>query len=220
MANEKSEKELALEIRTNIGARMNSPSAQRNRDPIRDAFSKSMPTAGTALEVAGGTGEHAVHLARAFPELHIYTGDPDEKARASIASRIEEAGLENLTGPHHIDVMINNWGVEEQAPYDAIIAINMIHIAPIEAVIGLMRGADRLLERGGKLFLYGPFRRDGEHTAPSNEAFDADLKSRDERWGVRDLEQEIVPIAQKNRIQLEDCIAMPANNFSAIFGKT
>ena len=220
MANEKSEKELALGVRTNIGARMNSPSAARNRDPIRDAFARTMPTAGTTLEIAGGTGEHAVHLAQAFPELYIHTGDPDETARASIASRVAEAGLENLTGPHAIDVMVNNWGVEERAPYDAIIAINMIHIAPIEAAIGLMRGADRLLERGGKLFLYGPFRRDGEHTAPSNEAFDADLKSRDERWGVRDLEQEIVPIAQKNRLELDDCIVMPANNFSAIFCKT
>ena len=211
--------ETALENRNAAGERLFSPSVARNRDPIRDVFLKHMPQRGKALEIGGGTGEHAAHLAAALPDLHWTTGDPDPAARRSIAAWIADAGLPNLSGPHAIDVTAAVWGVEETAPFDAVISINMIHIAPFAAAQGLFAGAGRLLARGGKLFLYGPFSRKGVHTAPSNEAFDASLKMRNPDWGVRDLEHDIAPLAQKHALSLETIVEMPANNISVIFRK-
>lgn len=213
-------KETALEGRTPDGDRLYSPSAARNRDPIRDVFLKTMTRQGKILEIGGGTGEHAVHLASALPGLFWLTGDPDASARSSIAAWIQSAGLDNLSGPHAIDVTAESWGVETTAPFDGIVSINMIHIAPSAAAQGLFAGAARYLKPDGKLFLYGPFSRRGVHTAPSNEAFDVSLKSRDARWGVRDLEQDIVPLAQKNSLILEHVVEMPANNLSVVFRKT
>ncbi len=209
----------ALESRGNAGARLYSPSAARNRDPIRDAFLKTMPRAGKILEIGGGTGEHAVYLAAALPDARWFTGDPDPASRASIAAWIAETNLRNLSGPHAIDVTMARWGVEDQAPFDGIVSTNMIHIAPFSAAEGLFAGAGRLLAPGGKLFLYGPFSRGGAHSAPSNEAFDASLKARDARWGVRDLELDIAPLAQKNAMHIEAIVEMPANNLSVIFCK-
>lgn len=219
---EKSEppKETALEDRGVAGERLFSPSAARNRDPIRDVFLKTMPNAGNILEIGGGTGEHAVHLAEALPGAVWRTGDPDPSSRASIAGWIAETKLHNLVGPHAIDVTATEWGVEEAAPFDGLVSLNMIHIAPFSAAEGLFAGAGRLLARGGKLFLYGPFSRDGVHTAPSNEAFDASLKTRNANWGVRDLERDIAPLAQKNALTRIDIVEMPANNLSVIFRKT
>ncbi len=178
-----------------------------------------MPHSGRFLEIGGGTGEHAVHIASALPKAEFFTGDPDAMARASIAAWIAEAGLVNLRGPHEIDVTSDDWGVENLAPFDGVISINMIHIAPFVAAEGLFAGAARLLKPGGKLFLYGPFSRGGRHTAPSNEAFDASLKARDERWGVRDLEHDIALLAQKNAFDQRQLVEMPANNFTVIFRK-
>ena len=211
--------ETALENRNAAGERLFSPSVARNRDPIRDVFLKHMPQGGKALEIGGGTGEHAAHLAAALPDLHWTTGDPDPAARRSIAAWIADAGLHNLAGPHAIDVTAAAWGVEETAPFDAVISINMIHIAPFAAAQGLFAGAGRLLAGGGKLFLYGPFSRKGVHTAPSNEAFDPSLKMRNPDWGVRDLEHDIAPLAQKYALSLETIVEMPANNLSVIFRK-
>ncbi|PQA87894.1 DUF938 domain-containing protein [Hyphococcus luteus] len=215
----KTPKETALENRAHDGAKLFSPSTERNRDAIRDVFLKTMPQKGRILEIGGGTGEHAVHLARALPDAEWRTGDPDEKARASIAAWIADAGLSNLSGPHAIDVTQADWGVEDRAPFAGIVSINMIHIAPFAAAKGLFAGAGRLLAPGGKLFLYGPFSRKGAHTAPSNEAFDASLKARDPRWGVRDLERDILPLAQENGLSLDAVVEMPANNFSVVFTK-
>lgn len=212
-------KETALENRAAQGARMFSPSTARNRDPIRDAFLKTMPHVGRILEIGGGTGEHAVHLAAALPGAEWRTGDPDEAARRSIAAWIEDAGLPNLFGPHAIDVTQPDWGVEDLAPFAGVVSINMIHIAPFAAAKGLFAGAARLLEPGGKLFLYGPFSKNGAHTAPSNEAFDASLKARDACWGVRDLDRDLAPLAQKNGLRLDALVEMPANNFSAVYRK-
>jgi len=212
--------ETALETRAAAGTRLFSPSAARNRNAIRDVFLKHMPCEGKALEIGGGTGEHGVHIARAAPALSWHTGDPDPVSQASITAWIAEAGLANLTGPHAIDVTTSNWGVEQDAPFAAVISINMIHIAPFAAATGLFAGAGRLLARGGMLFLYGPFSRAGVHTAPSNEAFDASLKSRDPRWGVRDLEHDLAPLAQKNLLTRTHVVEMPANNFSAVFRKS
>jgi len=210
---------IALESRETSGERLFSPSAARNRDPIRDVFLKTMPKAGKILEIGGGTGEHAVHLAEALVDAIWHTGDPDPASRASIAAWIAQSNLHNLVGPHAIDVTAADWGVEDGAPFVGLVSLNMIHIAPLAAAEGLFVGAGRLLAPGGKLFLYGPFSRDGVHTAPSNEAFDASLKARDAKWGVRDLERDIAPLAQKNALTRIDIVEMPANNLSVIFRK-
>jgi cyclopropane fatty-acyl-phospholipid synthase-like methyltransferase len=169
------------------------------------------------LEIGAGTGEHAVHLAAALPDASWFTGDPDPTARASIAAWIEDAQLPNLHGPHAIDVSSPDWGSEGASLYDGIVSINMIHIAPFAAARGLFEGAGRLLRPGGKLFLYGPFSRHGRHTAPSNEAFDQSLKSRDPRWGVRDLDHDLLPLAERAGLVLEAAIDMPTNNLCVLF---
>ena len=211
--------EIALEPRETEGARLYSPSAARNRGPIRDVFLNSMPHAGKILEIGGGTGEHGVYLAGALPDAVWHTGDPDPSSRASIAAWIADSDLGNLVGPHAIDVTAANWGVEDAAPFDGLVSLNMIHIAPFAAAEGLFGGAGRLLAPGSKLFLYGPFSRGGVHKAPSNEAFDASLKARDERWGVRDLERDIAPLALKNALTRIEIVEMPANNLCVIFRK-
>ncbi|GAB4533114.1 MAG: DUF938 domain-containing protein [Amphiplicatus sp.] len=220
-------REVALEAREATGGRMFSPSAARNKDPIREVFLERMPCAGAIVEVGSGTGEHVVHLAAALPEAWFLPGDPDEPSRASIAAWTAHAGLSNVAPPHAIDVTAPDWPrraarlCEETGggPIVAVVSINMIHIAPFDAAEGLIAGAGALLGPGGKLFLYGPFARDGAHTAPSNAEFDATLRARDPRWGVRDLERDILPLAQAAGLKLEAAIPMPANNFSAIFAR-
>jgi SAM-dependent methyltransferase len=212
-------REIALEARTVAGEKLYSPSAARNRDAIRHVVLEVMPREGQILEIGGGTGEHGVHIAAAAPGLVWHSGDPDPASRASIAAWIKDAGLANLKGPHAIDVTASDWGVEAGAPFDGVVSFNMIHIAPFAAATGLFAGAGRVLKRGGVLFLYGPFSRAGVHTAPSNEAFDVSLKSRDARWGVRDLEHDLAPLAQKNAFAREAIVEMPANNLCVIFRK-
>ena len=216
---QESDREIALEERDIAGEKLFSPSAARNRDAIREVFLKIMPHTGKILEIGGGTGEHSVHIASAAPDLNWQTGDPDPASRASIAAWIEEISLPGLEGPHAIDVMAPSWGIEGRAPYDGLVSINMIHIAPFDAARGLFAGAQRLLREGGALFLYGPFSRNGVHTAPSNAAFDESLKSRNSAWGVRDIEGDLEPLAQKNMLQLEHIVEMPANNLSLLFRK-
>ncbi len=211
--------EVALETRAAAGEKLYSPSAARNRDAIRDVMLDIMPSEGKILEIGGGTGEHGVHIAAAAPRLTWHTGDPDPASRASIAAWISAAGLANLKGPHAIDVTAEDWGVEAGAPFDGLVSINMIHIAPFAAATGLFAGAGRVLRSGGALFFYGPFSRGGVHSAPSNEAFDASLKSRDPRWGVRDLERDLALLAQKNALTREAIVEMPANNLCVIFRK-
>jgi SAM-dependent methyltransferase len=212
-------REIALEARTVAGEKLYSPSAARNRDAIRDVVLEVMPSQGQILEIGGGTGEHGVHMAAAAPGLVWHSGDPDPASRASIAAWIKDAGLANLKGPHAIDVTAEDWGVEAGALFDGVVSFNMIHIAPFAAATGLFAGAGRVLKCGGVLFLYGPFSRTGVHTAPSNEAFDVSLKSRDARWGVRDLEHDLAPLAQKNAFMREAIVEMPANNLCVIFRK-
>ena len=199
--------------------RLFSPSAARNRDAIAKVFAQNMPTSGNILELAGGSGEHAVHLARTMSDASWLTGDPDLSAQRSIAAWIAESKLPNLRGPHGIDVAADDWGVETQTLFAGIVCINMVHIAPFDAAEGLFAGAKGLLAPGGQLFLYGPFSRNGVHTAPSNIAFDDSLKARNPLWGVRDLEQEIVPLGEENALELLTVVEMPANNLSVVFGK-
>lgn len=212
-------KEIALEARAREGGRLFSPSAARNRDPIRDVFLAHMPHRGAILEIASGTGEHVVHLAAALPEARFFPGDPDPASRASIAAWTAYLGLENIAPPHAIDAARKDWVDAAPAPLDAVVSINMIHIAPFDAAIGLIAGAGAVLRPGGRLFLYGPFSRRGEHTAPSNAAFDQSLKAREPSWGVRDLDLDIVPLAEKAGLALERVIEMPANNLSVVFAR-
>jgi len=211
-------REIALEARERgADARMYSPSAARNRDVIRDAYLAAMPKSGRVLEIGSGTGEHAIHVAEAVPDIVWAPSDPDAASRASIAAWIAATGLSNVEPPRDIDVTSPDWGVE--GALDGVVSINMIHIAPWAAAEGLILGAARLLKSGGKLFLYGPFSRHGAHTAPSNEVFDGNLKARDPEWGVRDLDDEVATTAAIHGLVLDDVSAVPANNFVAVFRK-
>jgi SAM-dependent methyltransferase len=200
-------------------ARQFSPSAARNRGPIREVLTRVLPKRGLALEIGSGTGEHAVCFAKAFPKLVWLPSDPDMGSRASIEAWIVTEQLANVRAPVAIDACRETWDVEDCAPFDAMISLNMIHIAPWEAALGLLAGAGRLLRPDGVLFLYGPFMLGGAHTAASNAAFDADLKRRDKRWGVRDVDG-LVSEAAPYGIELREVVKMPANNLSLIFVKS
>lgn len=191
------------------------PAAARNRDPILAVLRRHLPARGLVLEIASGSGEHAVHFATALPDLVFQPSDPDPHARASIDAWIDDTGLANVKPALDIDVVAAHWPV---AAADAVVCINMIHIAPWRATQGLVRGAARILPAGAPLFLYGPFRRGGAHTAPSNAAFDADLRHRDPAWGVRDLEVVAALCAgAEHGLDLAAVEEMPANNLSLVF---
>lgn len=196
-------------------ARRSAPATQRNRDPILDVLRPLLPETGLALEVASGTGEHVIHFARAFPFLRWQPSDPTPDARASIAAWTEANGLMNVLPPLDLDAAAEAWPI---ARADAVLCINMIHISPGHATEGLMRGAGRLLSAGQPLYLYGPYRRAGHPLAPSNAEFDADLKHRDPRWGLRELD-DVTALAEASGLALADVIEMPANNLSVIYRK-
>jgi SAM-dependent methyltransferase len=211
---------VALEDRGRTGdGRHFSPSAARNSGPIREVLEKVLPKSGIALEIGSGTGEHVICFAEALSGLLWQPSDPDPASRASIAAWIAAEGLANIRAPVAIDVRQAVWGVEDDAPFSAMISLNMIHIAPWQAALGLLAGAGRLLRPDGILYLYGPFMRSGAHTASSNAAFDADLKRRDPRWGVRDTD-DLVREAAPHGLELREVIEMPANNLSLVFVKT
>ena len=199
-------------------ARQCSPSAARNRGPILEVLTRVLPVTGFVLEIGSGTGEHMVHFAKALQRLVWLPSDPDSNARASIEAWITTEGLANIRAPVALDVRGGTWGVEGDVPFDAMISLNMVHIAPWEAALGLLAGAGRLLRPEGVLFLYGPFMRGGTHTAASNAAFDADLKRRDPRWGVRDVD-ELVREGALRGLELREVVEMPANNLSLVFIK-
>lgn len=188
--------------------RLYAPATQRNRDPILEVLRRVLPATGTVLEIASGTGEHAVYFSRALPRLLWQPSEHDSAALESIAAWREAEGGANLLPPLLLDVASSPWPVP---PVDAIFNANMIHIAPWEACLGLFAGAERHLLSGGVLILYGPYRVHGAHTAPSNTAFDRDLQARDSRWGVRNLE-DVEEVARQHGIELEERVAMPANN--------
>jgi cyclopropane fatty-acyl-phospholipid synthase-like methyltransferase len=198
--------------------RLRAPSTARNREPILTVLQRVLPPQARVLELASGAGEHAVFVASAMPEITWQPSDPDAEARASIAEWIKAEALTNVLFPVEIDVRSDDWGVEDEAPFDALVAINMIHISPWEATLALTRGAGRLLREGGVLFTYGPYKRDGAYTAQSNEAFDESLRARDSRWGVRDV-ADVESAARENGLQLREIVEMPANNLSLVFEK-
>jgi SAM-dependent methyltransferase len=199
-------------------ARQFSPSAARNCGPIREVLIRVLPKKGIVLEVGSGTGEHAICFAKALPRLVWLPSDPDATSLASIEAWIAAEGPVNARAPVAIDVREEVWGVEDAAPFDVIISLNMVHIAPWEAALGLLAGAGRLLRPDGVLFFYGPFMLGGTHTATSNAAFDADLKRRDPRWGVRDVD-DLVGEAAPHGLELSEKVEMPANNLSLVFVK-
>jgi SAM-dependent methyltransferase len=192
------------------------PAVARNREAILAALRDVLPASGTVLEVASGTGEHVVHFAAALPALTWQPSDPEPAYRRSIAAHARAAGLANLRPPLDLDAASAPWPIRRT---DAILCINMIHIAPWAATLGLMEQAGRILAPGGPLFLYGAFRENGRHTTDSNAAFDADLQMRDPRWGVRDLEA-VVRVAEDRGLRLDRRMALPANNLGLVFRRT
>lgn len=191
------------------------PATRRNRDPISAILADVLPASGLVLEVASGSGEHIVHFSRLFPALTWQPSDPDPENLVSIRAWAEAQRPANLLPPLPIDASDERLPLEGA---DAVICINMIHIAPWEAARGLMRNAARLLPAQGALYLYGPFMIDGLHTAPSNEAFDRQLRFQNEAWGVRDL-QEVTAEARRHGLRPAGSFEMPANNLSVVFRK-
>ena len=190
------------------------PATERNREPIVAVLRDVLPAAGVVLEIAAGSGEHAVFFAAAFPGLAWQPTDPDEASLSSIADHGADAALSNLRAPVRVDVTEPAWARDLAA--DAVVCVNMIHIAPWEACLGLLAGASALLARGNPLFLYGPYRFEGAFTSTSNTEFDASLRARDPRWGVRDLD-EVTRAAEAAGFVRERVVSMPANNHSVVF---
>jgi SAM-dependent methyltransferase len=189
------------------------PHVVRNREPILDVLKRILPREGLVLEIASGSGEHVAWFAKALPYLVWQPTDPDERALASIAAHRAEAGTPNLLAPLRLDVTAEHWPLECA---DAVMCNNMIHIAPWAACEGLIAGAGRVLPPGGVLYLYGPYKIDGRHTAPSNQEFDDQLRTQNAQWSIRDL-ADVVDLARRHRLELAETVQMPANNLSVIF---
>ncbi|SCA57063.1 conserved hypothetical protein [Candidatus Terasakiella magnetica] len=190
------------------------PATQRNRDAIFSILKQFLPQQGNVLEIASGSGEHVIHFAQSCPDLNWQPSDLDPDCLKSIQSWIEHTGLKNIHSPLSLDTTSNaNW---PQTELDALICINMIHISPWEATIALMKKAAHYLKEDGFLYLYGPYKRNSQHTAPSNVAFEQWLKEKDPRFGVRAME-EVEAEAAKNGLKLAHVYDMPANNFSLVF---
>jgi len=201
--------------------RRDAAAAQRNREPILAVLRGVLPERGTVLEIASGTGEHAVWLAAKLPGIEVQPSDPDPESLASIAGWTAFTRVVNVRAPLDIDVTAPDWDATPGVPpaLAAILCINMIHISPWAATLGMMRGAGALLPPGGVLYLYGAYKRHGVHTAPSNAAFDQSLRARDPEWGVRDLEA-VTAAAERAGFAPESVIDMPANNLSVILRRS
>jgi Protein of unknown function (DUF938) len=206
-------------------ARQFAPATERNREPILAVLKQVLPVSGLVLEIASGTGEHASFFSPQLAPRYWLPSDISPAALASIRAWQQQNPHPYLRSPITLDVSQSDWPQIVQAsepilsgevPLTAIATINMIHISPWSATLGLMAGAGTLLPPGGILYLYGPYKQKGEHTAPSNEAFDDMLKAQDPNWGVRHLE-DVVEVAALHGLQWKEAIAMPANNLSVIF---
>ena len=196
-------------------ARRSAPAALRNREPIAEVLADWLPQSGLVLEVASGTGEHAVYFAERFPKLEWQPSDADPDAIGSVRAWRAEADLPNLREPLELDAARPPWPIERA---DAVLNINMVHISPWDSALGLLDGAARLLGRQAPLILYGPWLSDRIETAPSNLAFDADLRSRDARWGLRRVDDFAAAAAARD-LHLVDQRQMPANNLMLLFRK-
>ena len=196
----------------NDDPRRHAPAASRNRAPILKVLCEHLPQLGTILEIASGTGEHISYFARAMPHLNWQPTDIDTGAILSTAAYCKDASLANLALPKRLDVMSANWPYTQIA---GVLCINMIHIAPWSCSAGLISGAAQVLEGNGPLVLYGPFKRNGIHTAPTNETFDRMLQKKNPEWGVRDIEA-VEAIARDAGLDESTAIEMPSNNFCLI----
>jgi SAM-dependent methyltransferase len=194
-------------------ARRSAPAALRNREPIAEVLRDWLPESGLVLEVASGTGEHVVYFADAFPHLDWQPSDTHPDALASIAAWREESGLPNVRAPIRLDASSTDWPIDQA---DVALNINMAHISPWSASLGLISGAARVLPPGGSLILYGPWLKNDVETVPSNLAFDADLKRRDPDWGLRKVE-DFAAAAANQGFDLSDTRGMPANNLMLLF---
>jgi SAM-dependent methyltransferase len=189
------------------------PAAERNRQPILDVLRRVLPPAGLVLEVASGTGQHAIFFSERLPALQWQPTDASPEALQSIGAWVDDAARDNLLAPLDLDVRSPQWPISQA---DALLCINMIHISPWEATEALFQGASQLLEVGAPLITYGPYRLHGEHTAPSNAAFDQSLRSRNARWGVRDID-DLRDLGRKTGFALQERVGMPANNMTLVW---
>lgn len=190
-------------------ARRYAPATLRNREAITVVLADTLPIAGLVLEIASGSGEHIAHFAVALPGHEWQPSDADADARASIAAWC--AGLDEVLPPLTLDAAAPDWPIDRA---DAVLCINMVHISPWKATLGLLAGASRILPAGAPLILYGPYRREGVETAPSNEAFDESLRARDPRWGLRGVE---TVCAAAMNFTFDRLVEMPANNLMLVF---
>lgn len=194
--------------------RLHAPAAQRNAEPLLAVLRAVLPAAGTLLEIAAGSGQHAVYFARALPTLRWLPSDPDPAMRASIAAWRAAEGPDNLTEP--LDLDASDPGAPWPAAADAVLCVNMFHIAPWSAAVGALDGAARVLPPDAPFVVYGPFMRDGRHTSEGNAAFDADLKLRNPAWGLRDVSDTAAAAAARG-LALDRIDDMPANNLTLTF---
>jgi hypothetical protein len=194
--------------------RLHSAAAERNRQPIVDILRRVLPPHGHALEIASGSGQHVVHFAAAMPGWTWQPTDADPAALASIAAWCAHEQLVNVRPPLALDVMAARWPLD--GPFDAIFCANLLHIAPWPCCAALMRGAAQHLSPAGLLVTYGPYLVDGQPTALSNLAFDAELRARDPQWGLRRLE-DVAAQARQAGLVLREQVAMPANNLTLVF---
>ncbi len=192
------------------------PAAERNRQPILDVLRRVLPPKGLVLEVASGTGQHVLFFSQHLPRLQWRPTDTSSDALRSIEAWVDEAARDNLLPPLELDVRWPDWPVTTA---DALMCINMIHISPWETTEALFRGASGLLTGGSHLITYGPYRLHGEHTAPSNSAFDESLRSRNARWGVRDID-ELTELGGRTGFTLQERVDMPANNMTLVWTRS
>lgn len=191
------------------------PATERNRGPLLEVLRRVLADRRFVLEIASGTGQHAIHFARALPHLRWQPSDRDPEALASIEAWRAEAALPNLAAARPLDVGSLPWGC---AGADAVVCINLVHIAPWSAALALFEGAAGLLPTAAPLVTYGPYRFGGR-AAPSNDAFDASLRAQDARWGVRDVDA-LSEVARRSGFALEEVVPMPANNHTLVWRRS
>jgi SAM-dependent methyltransferase len=205
-----------------VSKRQSAPAVSRNQGPILEVLRRALPSSARVLEIASGTGEHAVYFARHLSQLTWQPSDANQLAVESIRAWLDDSGLTNVLPPIELDVLASPWplaSIEDGPVFDALVNINMIHISPWECTVALFRGAQRAVGPEGVIYLYGPYKRGGAHTAPSNADFDEWLRQRDERYGVRDLD-DVLEVAGEHGFTLEEIVEMPANNLSVLLKKS
>lgn len=203
------------EGRSNNDKRLFSPSTMRNKHVILEVFQKYAPISGKILEIACGSGEHTTHFAASNANLTWHPSDIDQSHMESVNAHAMADDLKNIMPAIHLDVTMDSWPVPD---LDMIYNANMIHISPWVCTVGIFNGAKRHLNKDGVMMMYGPYKRNGEHTADSNESFDQSLKSRNPEWGIRNIE-DVISVAKENDLILQDLIPMPANNFCVVYKK-